>query len=312
MNSGVELRHLRYFLAVAEELHFGRAAARLHIAQPALTQQIQRLETLLGTRLFDRTSRTVALTAAGIVLRERAGALLGHAERDLAEVTRIGQGSQGTLYLGFVPSVLPLEPLRGVREFRERFPLVRVDLVEGFTSHLMERLANGTLDMAIVRDPDEQPGTVTVPLMTEPFVAILPADHPDAGRATLTGAELAENPLVFFPRAAGGLAYEKNLAPLLESGRRPRIVQEATNWTIILYLVAAGLGVTIAPHSATFTAPDSVRIIPLAETDAATTIYIATRADDTRPLVRNLLDLLPNRPKPPEPPGLSAGDTPRS
>ncbi|MET9485697.1 LysR substrate-binding domain-containing protein [Nocardia sp. NPDC006630] len=297
MVDGVELRHLRYFLAVAEELHFGRAAARLHIAQPALTQQIQRLETLLGTRLFDRTSRTVALTAAGAVLRERATALLGHAERDLAEITRIGRGSQGTLHLGFVPSVLPLEPLRGVREFRDRFPLVQVELVEGFTSHLMAKLAAGSLDMAIVRDPDEQPGTVTVPLMTEPFVAVLPADHPQAGRDTITGAELADHPLVFFPSAAGALAYEKNLSPLLTSGRRPRIVQEATNWTILLYLVAAGLGVTVAPRSATFTAPASVRIIPLAGTDASTTIYTAHRADDTRPLVRNLLALLPNHPQ---------------
>ncbi|GAB0103260.1 LysR family transcriptional regulator [Nocardia sp. JMUB6875] len=294
MNPGVELRHLRYFLAVADELHFGRAAARLHIAQPALTQQIQRLETLLGTRLFDRTSRTVALTPAGTVLRDRAIALLGHAERDLAEVTRIGQGSQGTLHLGFVPSVLPLEPLRGVREFRDRFPLVDIDLVEGFTSHLMERLAAGTLDMAIVRDPDPQPGTVTVPLITEPYVAVLAADHPLAHRDSITGAELADHPLVFFPRAAGGLAHEKNLAPLLESGRRPRIVQEATNWTIILYLVAAGLGVTIAPRSAAFPAPASARIIPVADTAAATTIYIATRDNEDRPLVRNLLELLPN------------------
>ncbi|BEK85487.1 LysR family transcriptional regulator [Nocardia seriolae] len=295
MNPGVELRHLRYFLAVADELHFGRAAARLHIAQPALTQQIQRLETLLGTRLFDRTSRTVTLTPAGTVLRERAAALLGHAERDLAEVTRIGQGSQGTLHLGFVPSVLPLEPLRGVREFRARFPLVDVDLVEGFTSHLMERLATGTLDMAIVRDPDDQPGTVTVPLMTEPFMAIVPADHPLAERSSITGAELADNPLFFFPRAAGALAYEKNLSPLLESGRRPRVVQEATNWTIILYLVAAGLGVTIAPRSATFTAPASARILPLSGTDADTTIYLATRENEDRPLVHNLLELLPNQ-----------------
>ncbi|MEC3916687.1 LysR family transcriptional regulator [Nocardia sp. CDC160] len=295
MNPGVELRHLRYFLAVADELHFGRAAARLHIAQPALTQQIQRLESLLETRLFDRTSRTVALTPAGAVLRDRAIALLGHADRDLAEVTRIGRGSQGTLHLGFVPSVLPLEPLRGVREFRDRYPLVDVDLVEGFTSHLMERLASGTLDMAIVRDPDSLPGTGTVPLMTEPFMAVLPADHPLAERDSITGAELADNPLVFFPRAAGGLAHEKNLSPLLESGRRPRIVQEATNWTIILYLVAAGLGVTIAPRSATFTAPASVRIIPVTDTDADTTIYLATRAGDDRPIVHNLLELLPNR-----------------
>ncbi|MEV6767118.1 LysR substrate-binding domain-containing protein [Nocardia sp. NPDC051030] len=293
MVEGVELRHLRYFLAVADELHFGRAAARLHIAQPALTQQIQRLETLLGTRLFDRTSRSVALTAAGTVLRERATALLGHADRDLAEITRIGQGGQGTLYLGFVPSVLPLEPLRAVRDFRDRFPLVDVDLVEGFTSHLMERLATGSLDMAIVRDPDDTPGTETVPLITEPFVAILPADHPDANRPTITGAELATNPFVFFPRIAGPRAHDRNLSPLLESGHRPHIVQEATNWTILLYLVAAGLGVTIAPRSATFTAPNTVRIIPLAETQATTSIYIATRTGDTRPLIHNFLTLLP-------------------
>lgn len=293
MVDGVELRHLRYFLAVADELHFGRAAARLHIAQPALTQQIQRLETLLGAKLLDRTSRTVALTPAGAVLRERAIALLGHADRDLAEITRIGEGSQGTLYLGFVPSVLPLEPLRGVRAFREQFPLVQVELVEGFTSHLMERLATGGLDLAIVRDPDPRPGTVTAPLMTEPFMAVLPADHPDADRGSITGAELADYPMVFFPRAAGELAYEKNLSPLLKSGRRPRIVQEATNWTIILYLVAAGLGVTVAPRSATFTAPASARIVPLADCDAETTIYIANRAGDERRLVRNLLDLMP-------------------
>ncbi|NNH74542.1 LysR family transcriptional regulator [Nocardia uniformis] len=293
MDSGVELRHLRYFLAVAEELHFGRAAARLHIAQPALTQQIQRLETLLGSRLFDRTSRSVALTEAGTVLRERASTILGHAARDLEEVTRIGQGSQGRLHLGFVPSVLPLEPLRGVRRFRERYPLVRVELVEGYSSRMMEQLSHGGLDTAIVRDPDELPGIHIEPLITEPFVAVLPADHPDADHATITGAELADNPLVFFPRAAGGLAHDKNLAPLLRAGRSPRIVQEGNTWTTILYLVAEGLGVTIAPRSATFTAPASVRILPLTETDAETTVYVANRIDDDRPIIRNFLALLP-------------------
>ncbi|WP_067688224.1 LysR family transcriptional regulator [Nocardia jejuensis] len=290
---GVELRHLRYFLAVADELHFGRAAARLHIAQPALTQQIQRLEALLGTRLFDRTSRTVALTDAGAVLRERASAIVRHAARDLEEVTRIGEGSQGRLYLGFVPSVLPLEPLRGVRRFRERYPLVQVELVEGFTSHLMEQLSHGSLDTAIVRDPDPLPGISTTPLITEPYVAVLPADHSHAARATLTGADLADSPLVFFPRAAGVLAQDKNLAPLLESGRRPRIVQEASTWTTIFYLVAEGIGITVAPRSAAVTAPTTVRVVPLTETSSATTVYAATRTDDHRPLIRNFLTLLP-------------------
>ncbi|MBF6171765.1 LysR family transcriptional regulator [Nocardia blacklockiae] len=294
MNDGVELRHLRYFLAVAEELHFGRAAGRLHIAQPALTQQIQRLETLLGTKLFARTSRSVALTPAGEVLRERAAAILGHARRDLDEVVRIGQGSQGRLYLGFVPSVLPLNPLRSVRQFRDAYPLVSIDLVEGYTTHMMAQLGHGALDMAIVRDPDEQPGTVVFPLATEPFVAVLPVDHPLADRTAVTGADLAGEPLVFFPRAAGGHAHDKNLRPLVESGHRPHIVQEGNNWTTILYLVAEGLGVTVAPRSATFTAPQTVRIVPLAETEATTTVYVAHRTGDDRALVRNFLALLPD------------------
>jgi len=293
MVEGVELRHLRYFLAVAHELHFGRAAARLHIAQPALTQQIQRLETLLGTRLFDRTSRHVALTAAGEVLRERATAILGHAARDLEEVSRVGQGNQGRLYLGFVPSVLALDTLRGVRRFLDRYPLVQVDLIEGFTTHLMAQLSHGRLDMAIVRDPDAEPGTVVVPLVTEPFVAVLPADHPHAARTSVSADDLAADPLVFFPRAAGARAHDINLRPLLVTGQQPRIVQEASNWTTVLYLVGEGMGVTIAPRSATFNAPPTVRILTLAETDAATTVSVAYRADDDRPLIRNFLALLP-------------------
>ncbi|WP_024802553.1 LysR substrate-binding domain-containing protein [Nocardia sp. BMG51109] len=294
MNEGVELRHLRYFLAVAEELHFGRAAARLHIAQPALTQQIQRLETLLGTRLFDRTSRSVALTPAGQVLRERAATILRHASRDLDEVARIGRGSQGKLYLGFVPSVLPLKPLRSVRQFRDRYPLVRIELVEGYTTHMMAQLGHGALDLAIVRDPDEQPGTVAFPLATEPFMAVLPVEHPLADRPALSGAELAGDPLVFFPRAAGAVAHDKNLRPLVEAGCRPNIVQEGNTWTTVLYLVGEGLGVTIAPRSATFTAPQSVRVVPLAETDATTTVYAVHRSGDDRALVHNFLALLPD------------------
>jgi DNA-binding transcriptional LysR family regulator len=295
MNDGVELRHLRYFLAVAAELHFGRAAARLRLAQPALTQQIQRLETLLGTRLFERTSRSVALTAAGAVLAERAAAILGHAARDLDEVVRVGQGRQGRLHLGFVPSVLPLGPLRWVRQYRLRYPLVEVDLAEGFTTHLMAQLSVGALDMAIVRDPDEQPGVVAAPLVTEPYVAVVPADHPLAGRGAASGAELAEHPLVFFPRAAGELAHAKNLRPLLETGRQPRVVQEGSNWITILYLVGEGLGVTVAPTSVTLAAPSTVRVVPLAGTAATSTIYLATRADDDRALVHNFLALLPER-----------------
>ena len=136
----LEPRALRPFLAVADSLHFGRAAETLRIAQPALSQQIRRLERDLGVELFVRTSRSVALTPAGRVLRDRARALLAQGEKDAEEVVRVARGEQGRLDVGFVSSALPLGPVRRVQQLREEHPLVRVHLTEGWTAHLLERL----------------------------------------------------------------------------------------------------------------------------------------------------------------------------
>src|ERR1700727_3798521 len=154
MDRDIELRHLRYFVAVAEELHFGRAAERLHVAQPPLSQQIRKLEDLLGYPLFTRTSRSVSLTVAGEALLQRAQRTLRNVQRDLDETRGIGRGDVGSLHIGFIGSAM-LSTLPSIfRSYREAYPLVRLHLHESFTSLVMEGLENGTLDAGILRDGD--------------------------------------------------------------------------------------------------------------------------------------------------------------
>lgn len=283
----VDLRLLRAFVAVAEELHFGRAAERLRVAQPALSQQIRRLERELGVLLLTRTSRSVALTPAGSVLRDRARALLGQVRRDLDETARVGRGEQGRLDVGFVSSALPLGPVQHVQSFRERWPRVQVALTEGYTARLLELLTRGELDIAVVRDPDPRDDVTCTTFHVEPFVAVVPAGHRLASRASVRAPELAGDPFVFFPADAGALATERNLAPVVEDGRVPEIVQVGSSWATLLHLVRAGVGVTVAPASALLVAPDGVVALPLEGSDHRSELVWAVRTGDDRPLLRN-------------------------
>ena len=286
----VDLRQLRAFLAVADELHFGRAAERLRVAQPALSQQIRRTERELGVDLFVRTSRSVALTAAGRVLQGRARALLGQVRRDLDETVRVGRGEAGRLDVGFVVSALPLGPIERVQAFRQRYPLVRVELTEGYTSTLLARIVRGELDLAVVRDPDPDPAVRLLPFRTEAFVAAVPRGHRLADRAAIEGPELLDDPFVFFPAVAGSLATERNLAPVTADGRRPVVVQEATTWATVLHLVGAGLGVTVVPESAALAAPDTVVLLPLTDSTHRSELSWAMRSDDDRESLRNFVE----------------------
>lgn len=285
----VDLRQLRAFLAVADELHFGRAAERLRIAQPALSQQIRRTERDLGVDLFVRTSRSVALTAAGRVLQGRARSLLDQAARDVDEVVRVGRGEAGRLDVGFVVSALPLGPIERVQAFRQRYPLVRVELTEGYSSSLLARIVRGELDLAVLRDPDPDPAVRFLPFRRERFVAAVPHGHRLAERASIRGTELVDDPFVFFPAVAGAVATERNLAPVVADGRRPEVVQEATTWATVLHLVGAGLGVTVAPESATLAAPGTVVLLPLEDDRARSELVWAVRADDDREILRNFI-----------------------
>src|ERR1700722_5101283 len=208
MDRDIELRHLRYFVAVAEELHFGRAAERLHIAQPPLSQQIRKLEELLGYALFTRTSRSVSLTPAGEALLQRARRTLRNVQRDIDETRSIGHGDVGSLHIGFIGSAM-LTTLPGIfRSYREAYPRVRLHLHESFTAMVIEGLENGTLDAGILRDGDPWDGMHVTTIFTEPFVAVLPPHHRCAQQKTVSVASLRGEPFVYFPRSAGARAYE--------------------------------------------------------------------------------------------------------
>jgi DNA-binding transcriptional LysR family regulator len=285
MDRDIELRHLRYFVAVAEELHFGRAAERLHLAQPPLSQQIRKLEDLLGYALFLRTSRSVTLTPAGEALLQRARRTLRNVQRDIDETRSIARGDVGSLHIGFIGSAM-LTTLPGIfRSYGKAFPRVRLYLHESFTAMVIEGLENGTLDAGILRDGDPWEGMHVTTIFSEPFVAVLPSTHPCAKQKSISIAMLRDEPFVYYPRSAGARAYEKPLTLCEEHGFRPQIVQEASHWLTILRLVASGLGVSIAPACVRRIASAEVVCIPLRGAKAVSNIELAWLKGDTRPLV---------------------------
>jgi DNA-binding transcriptional LysR family regulator len=285
MDRDIELRHLRYFVAVAEELHFGRAAERLHLAQPPLSQQIRKLEDLLGYALFTRTSRSVSLTPAGEALLQRARRTLRNVQRDIDETRSIGHGDVGSLHIGFIGSAM-LTTLPGIfRSYREAYPRVRLHLHESFTALVSEGLENGSLDAGILRDGDPMEGMHVTTILSEPFVAVLPVSHPCAKQKTVSIGALRDEPFVYYPRSAGARAYEKPLALCEEHGFRPQIVQEASHWLTILRLISAGFGVSIAPACVRRIASAQVVCIPLRAAKAVSNIELAWLAGETRPIV---------------------------
>ncbi len=243
----MELRHLRYFVAVAEELHFGRAAQRLHLAQPPLSQQIRKLEEILGHALFVRTSRAVRLTSAGELLLDRARSTLKKVHEDLEDARSVGRGEVGSLKVGFIGSGM-LTALPGILgRYRKLYPKVDLQLREFYSAGVIRALQEGSVDVGFLRDGGEAEGLQVETLLSEPFVAALPAKHTLAKRKTLSAGQLRDEPFVLFSPAAGSRAYGKTVSLCEQHGFRPRVVQEAPQWLTILRLVGAGLGVTIAP-----------------------------------------------------------------
>jgi DNA-binding transcriptional LysR family regulator len=301
MDHELELRHVRYFVAVAEELHFGRAAKRLHMAQPPLSQQIRKLEQLIGTPLLVRTSRRVALTAAGETFLDRGRRLLDQSQHAVDEAGRIGRGEQGRLDVGYISSAMRLGITERVRAFRLDFPSVHLQLHEGYTSQIRARVLASDVDMGIVRDTEADAALEVMTLATEPFVAVVPAGHPHAHEETLHAGALRDDPFVFYPRAAGERAFLRNLEPCRDAGYEPHVVQEASNWVTLLHLVEAGLGVTLAPRSATEHPPENVRVIPLREATSTSEVQLIRRAGDARAVLDNFAYARRGRVRAPDP-----------
>ena len=296
MNPDIELRHLRYFVAVAEELHFGRAAQRLHLAQPPLSQQIRKLEQMLGCPLFDRTSRSVRLTAAGEAFLERAQRTLRNLGRDIEETRSIGRGEVGSLHVGFVGSAM-LTILPAIfREYRAMYPGVQLHLHESFTAKVIEGMQNGTLDAGLLRDSDPADGLIATTIYAEPFVVVLPARHPRTHQKSISAIHLRDEPFIYYSRSAGSRAFEKPLSFCEEHGFRPHIVQEAQNWLTILRLIGAGLGVTIAPACVRRIASPEVVCLPIRSAAGSpritSSIELACFTGESRPIVRGFAEIV--------------------
>jgi DNA-binding transcriptional LysR family regulator len=241
-----DLRQLRYFVAVAEELHFSRAAERLGIAQPPLTQQIQKLERLLGCAVFTR-GRTNSLTAAGTVLLEESRRILAQVDSAMESTRRSARGETGRLILGVPPSVMLSGLPAVIRQFRKRYPAVSFTLREMSTSSIEEAVRAGEVDLGFLRETQPGPPLASEILYAEPVVAVLPKAHPLAARRSLKLEQLSAEPFVFFPRRLGPALHDRIAGLCVQAGFAPRIAQEATQWQTVISLVEAGSGVSLAP-----------------------------------------------------------------
>jgi len=288
----MELRALRCFLAVAEELHFGRAADRIGVTQPSLSQQIARLERELDTLLFTRTSRQVRLTAAGAALAPGARRALTEAERAGHAAREAATGASGELVIGAIGSalngVLPLL----VRAFAARSPGVAVDFRQLDTAEQLAALQDHRLDAGFIRSAEPLPGLAITALLSEPLVAVLPAEHPLAALAQVPLAALAAEPFVLWPRQASIGFHDELIAACRQLGFSPQLRYEARGAETLLALIAAGLGVSVQPEPYRNLARAGVAFRPLANPAPASVLQLATRRGDGSPVLQRFLTVV--------------------
>ncbi|AIR66326.1 LysR family transcriptional regulator [Cedecea neteri] len=271
----IELRHLRYFIAVAEELHFGRAAARLRISQPPLSQQIQILEEQIGARLLARTNRSVNLTAAGQQFLSDARQILGQVDAAAARAARLHQGETGELRIGFTSSVPFIKAVSdSLSRFRKRYPDVHLQMREVNTREQIAPLNEGELELGLMRNtrlPDTLNWTL---ILREPLLAMVHRDHPLASSRSISLTQLAQEPFVFFDPHVGTGLYDDIIGLLRRYNIVPYITQEVGEAMTIIGLVSAGLGVSILPASFQRIRLSDVVWLPIDEPEAQSELWL--------------------------------------
>lgn len=292
----MELRHLRYFLAVAEEEHITRAAERLGIQQPPLSQQIRALEAELDVQLLRRKPRGVALTEAGRTLAEDARKILESVDMAIARAQRTGRGQQGQIVVGFTSSVpfLPFVP-EMIRSFGEDNPQVTISLEEGGTAELVDAIRAEQMDAAFIRSPvGDLEGLATYPLFREPMIAALPSGHPLASAKTpLALADMRREPFILYRRQSGPGMYDTIIAACRRAGFSPNIAQEAPRIVATLNLVAAGLGVTIVAECLRNMQMHGVSFRPLeADSELFAPLTLACRTADHSEVAKRFVALV--------------------
>jgi DNA-binding transcriptional LysR family regulator len=288
----MELRHLRYFVAVAEEQHYARASRTLGVAQPALSRQIQDLEEEIGFKLFDRLPRGVKLNAAGKLFLEDAGRILQAVSEATARAGRVARGQSGTLRVGFPENA----SWRGVvpdsfRRFRQQQPDAELQLEPAASLQQMDAIRSGRLDAGFVNFmPKADPELDQLPVATQRVELAVPKRHPLTKLKKLRLRHLTDAVFVWFPRRASPAFYDRLMHECYRGGlKSPRIVQEGLNEATILSLVSTGLGVGWVLGSARWRCPQTVSILPVVDLNVPVTLTLAWRRDNTSPLLARFI-----------------------
>ncbi|MCG6136724.1 MAG: LysR family transcriptional regulator [Nostoc sp. LLA-1] len=286
----MELRHLRYFIAVAEELHFTKAAERLHIAQPPLSQQIQQLEAELGVKLFHRqTKRQVQLTAAGKIFLQEAYQLLMQLETAVALTQKIGRGETGQLRIGFTSLVIyDLLPLI-LREFRQQFLEVELVLLELTTSQQEQALRDSRIHVGFAHPPLEDDTLSYQCIHRQTLVVALSSTHSLAQQEYIYVRSLLSEPLIMFPRYLAPGLYDRIMSLFQQENCQPNITQEAIQMQTIIGLVSAGMGVAITPSSLQNLQRSGVIYLPILEEAPVIETAVIWQQSNFTPIAENFV-----------------------
>ncbi|WP_050423224.1 LysR substrate-binding domain-containing protein [Bradyrhizobium tropiciagri] len=289
----MELRHLRYFVALGEELNFTRAAERLHIAQPPLSQQIRQLEHELGVTLLQRNSRPVRLTEAGELFLARARAVLASFESAVADTRRVGRGQAGKLAIGFVGSAMFAGLPDIVGAYRDACPDVELVLDEMLAAEIAEALRRRRIDAGFARPAlPAETGLAQHLLLEEPYVAALPRAHPLAARRDIALAELSDDAFVLYPARPEPSVTGLIVNACQAAGFTPRLAQEVLHLQTAIGLIAAGVGVSLVPEGAARAQTGrGVAYVRLSAPVVTAPLTLAWREEDASPAVQRLLDI---------------------
>ena len=285
----MELRHLRYFIAVAEELNFSRAAEKLGMSQPPVSQQLKQLERELGVELFRRVPHGVQLTRHGEVLWTAARRLTHDVERFRALAEQLKEGKEGVLRLGVVGTALLGRLPALMRDARRQMPQVAFELEEIESGDQWGAFLEHRIDIGVLRPPIAAEGLSYLDLSREPFVAAVSRDHRVAGSPSISAVDLRSDPFVLFPRRLGTGLYDSVLEVCLQAGFVPQIVHETERMQTVIGLVAAGEGVSIVPQCVKRLQLPGVEYLELRDSAVTSTLSLAWRNDSVTPVLGRFL-----------------------
>lgn len=282
---------MKYFIAVAEELHFGRAAERLHMAQPPLSQQIKKLEEELDVELFNRTRRKVELTPAGKLFLDEARLTVQQAERAQRIAVEAKEGIRGRLRVGFVTSacysILPIL----IRRFRQEHPWVDLEMLEMTPQQQIEAMEQGTIDAGLLRPPVGPGCLLTTTLFEEPILVALPSDHRMANENAISLKSLAEESFVMFPRHHGPGIYDVIMKACHEAGFTPHVSYSPNQMQTLLAYVAGGLGIALVPQSLFVFHPGQIVYRPLKGKPVRVELAMISRRSEENPQLKAFQEL---------------------